>query len=217
MAANDDLHAFVRDALTRGEGRAEVEAVLVRAGWGPTRARAALGEFADIGFPVPVPRPRPYLDARDAFLYLVLFGTLYVSLFNLGVLLFEFISRAFPDPAFQDTGVYGAGALAALRAAIAALIVAVPVFLFVSNRVALAIRRDPARRGSKVRRWLSYLTLTIASGILIGDFIAVVTGLLAGELSTRFVLKAAVVAAIAGGVFLYYLWDLKGDEQEVAS
>src|SRR6266699_6440 len=32
----------------------------------------------------PVPRPRPHLDARDAFLYVVLFGTLYVSAFNLG-------------------------------------------------------------------------------------------------------------------------------------
>lgn len=210
MATTDVLHEFVKTALARGSTRADVEGVLVQAGWGATRARAALAEFAEVDFPVPVPRPRPYLDARDAFLYTVLFGTLYVSAFHLGSLIFEFIGRAFPDPAFERSAL---AAATGVRWSMAALIVAAPVFLFVSNRVGRAIRQDPARRGSAVRRWLTYLTLAVASGILIGDVIALVYNLLAGELSVRFLLKAATVGGLAGGAFTYYLWDLRADER----
>jgi hypothetical protein len=46
-----------------------------------------------------VPRARPYLSAREAFVYLVLFGTLYTSAYYLASLLFDFINQAFPDPA----------------------------------------------------------------------------------------------------------------------
>lgn len=211
-ASNDDLHDFVKDALGRGKSREEVEAVLTRSGWSAVQARAALAEFAEVEFPIPVPRPRASLDARDAFLYLVLFSTLYISTFNLGNLLFEFINRAFPDPAF--TNAYRAAwAASAIRWSLASLIVAVPVFLFVSSRNSRAIRQDPAKRGSKVRRWLTYLTLTIASGILIGDFITLVYNVLSGEVSVRFILKVATVAGLAGGVFLYYLGDVKADEK----
>lgn len=216
MASNDDLHDFVRESLARGTSRSDVETVLTQSGWSAPQARAALAEFAEVDFPIPVPRPRPYLDARDAFLYLVLFSTLYISAFHLGNLIFEFIDRAFPDPAFNRPNRV-LEAANAIRWSLASLIVAVPVLLFVSSRTSRAIRQDPAKRGSKMRRWLTYLTLSIASGILIGDFITLVFNVLSGELAGRFLLKVATVAAIAGGVFLYYAWDLKADEKEEKS
>jgi hypothetical protein len=52
---------------------------------------------------------------------------------------------------------------------------------------------------------LTYLTLSVASGILIGDFITLVYYLLSGELTIRFILKVLTVAAIAGGAFAYHL------------
>ena len=210
MSTNDDLHGFVRDALSKGIPRTEVEAVLSRSGWGATQVRAALAEFADVAFPIPVPKPRAYLDARDAFLYFVLFTTLYISAYHFGALIFEFINRAFPDPAFGGRAAHAANAI---RWSLASLIIATPVFLFVSNKTAKAIRSDPAKRGSKVRRWLTYVTLAVASGILIGDFITLVYHALGGELTIRFILKVLTVAVIAGGVFLYYRWDLALDEQ----
>ena len=213
MATHDDLHVFVREALARGAARADVEGVLVRSGWSGRQTRAALAEFADVDFPVPVPRPRAYLDARDAFLYLVLFSTLYISAFHAGNLIFDYINRWFPDPAFTDPAKLQHAASAA-RWSFASLIVAVPVFLFVSSRTHRAIVADPGKRDSRVRRWLTYLTLAVASGVLIGDFITLVYNVLSGELSVRFVLKATTVAVIGGVVFLYYLWDLRGDEQE---
>ena len=40
---------------------------------------------------------RPHLSAREAFLYLVLYTTLYLTSYYLGCLLFELIDHAFPD------------------------------------------------------------------------------------------------------------------------
>src|SRR5262245_23459187 len=99
MPVSDDLVVFVRDALARGQTRGQIAEVLQKAGWTNEQTRAALAAYADLEFPVPVPRARPYLSAREAFMYLVLFGTLYVVAYSLGSLLFDLINVAFPDPA----------------------------------------------------------------------------------------------------------------------
>ena len=76
------------------------------------------------------------------------------------------------------------------------------------------MKKDPEKRSSKVRKWLTYITLFIAAGIIIGDLITVVTGLLAGELTMRFILKALIVLVIAATIFGYYLWSLRQEEKE---
>ena len=75
-AASRELEQFVRDALMRGEARPSIEAALASAGWAPEQVRDALEAYAPVAFPIPVPRPRPYLSAREAFLYLLLFAPL---------------------------------------------------------------------------------------------------------------------------------------------
>ena len=76
------------------------------------------------------------------------------------------------------------------------------------------LQRNPVKRLSAVRRWLTYHTLFLAVTILAGDVIALVYTLLGGELTTRFLLKVATVATIAGSVFGYYLSDLRQEERE---
>jgi hypothetical protein len=216
MAVNDELVGFVREALARKLPRSEIEQVLLRGGWTKEQTRAALDAFLDSEFPLPVPRARPYLSAREAFQYLVLFATLYTSAYSLGSLLFDFINLAFPDQsrvsgAFQYQEEY---AREGIRWAVSALIVAFPVFLYVSWLTSRAIAHDPVKRASKIRRWLTYLTLFIAATVLIGDVTTLVYNLLGGELTARFVLKVITVALIAGTAFTYYLRDLRFDEQE---
>jgi hypothetical protein len=211
MAISRELAGFVREALARGVARADVQDVLVRAGWDPDQVRTALDGYAEIDFPIPVPRPEPYLSAREAFVYLVLFATLYVCAYNLGTLLLQFIDLAFPDPAVPGTEEYSR---AAIRWAVSSLIVAFPVFAYVSRWSARAVRSDPRKRGSLVRRWLTYLTLFAAAGVLIGDLIALVYRFLGGEMTVRFALKVATIGLIAGSIFGYYLWDLRLEEKE---
>jgi hypothetical protein len=200
----DELGDFVRLALERGVPRTEIDAALRQAGWSIDQTRTALAAYADVPFPIPVPRPRPYLDAREAFIYLVLFSTLYWSAFHLGSLLFDIINITFPDPA-TDQANLRSYTRSSMRWSISSLVVAFPVFLYTSRAVARDIAADPVKRHSKVRRWLTYLTLFVASTIIIGDVITLLYNLLGGELTIRFVLKALVVAFIAGTVFWYYL------------
>ena len=83
MAQNDDLTAFVRRALTSGIPRPDIERVLLEAGWSPRQVREALAAFADTTFPVPIPKPRAYTDAREAFLYGLLFVALLMMVIRL--------------------------------------------------------------------------------------------------------------------------------------
>jgi Domain of unknown function (DUF5671) len=206
----DELSEFVQSALMRSVPRAEVETVLLKAGWTKEQTRRALAAFADTNFPVPVPRPRPYLDAREAFMYLLMFSTLYMSAYHLGSLFFDIIDTAFPDPADpSSSGQYGR---LSMRWSIASLIVAFPVFLYTSWLVARDLAADPNKRHSKVRRWLTYLTLFVASTVLVGDVISLVYNLLGGEITTRFLLKVLIVAFIAGTIFWYYLSDIRTTE-----
>jgi len=205
-----ELLEFTRQALIKGIRRDEILAALRKAGWDDANARAALGAFAESDFPIPVPKPKPYLSARETFLYLVMFVALYVTAYHLGALIFEFIDRAFPDPLS-----HAVGSTNSLRLDIATLIVTFPLFLFsfrVANR---SISKNPTKRASRPRKWLTYLTLFIAVTSLATDVIVLVYDALGGELTLRFVLKVLTVAVIAGGAFGYFLWDIrKGEEEE---
>ena len=68
---------------------------------------------------------------------------------------------------------------------------------------------------SRVRKWLTYATLILASCTLIGDVISLVYNFLAGELSTRLILKLLVIAVLSGGVFFYFIRDAEeGDAND---
>ena len=98
-AGTRELEVFVRESLSRGQSRQAIRQALSAAGWSDEQTRDVLEAYADVDFPVPVPKPRASLSAREAFLYLVLFATLYYTMFHLGSLLFDLINAAFLDPA----------------------------------------------------------------------------------------------------------------------
>lgn len=211
MALSEELVRFVKDGLERGLPRDRIADALQRAGWPPDQIARAMTSFAEIDFPIPVPRPVPNVSARDAFMYVVMFATLTLSAYSLGDLLFEFINRAYPDPAeFR----YQRPILDAIRWSLASLIVAFPIFMIVAWLVARSVAADPTKGASKIRRYVTYITLCLAACALIGDFITLVYNFLGGDVTMRFVLKVLVVAAIAGSVFVYYLWDLRDAEKE---
>lgn len=211
-SATQDLDLFVREALAKGETREAIDSALTAAGWPQEQIRSALNVYADVGFPVPVPKPRPYLSAREAFLYLTLFTTLYLSAYHLGSLLFRLIEQAWPDPADNEFMLMQLDS--SMRWSTASVIIAFPVFLFLAHYLGKELARSPAKRQSAVRRWLTYLTLFLAAVVLIVDMITLVNNVLGGELSLRFLLKVVVAALIAGTIFGYYLWDLRSEEKE---
>jgi Domain of unknown function (DUF5671) len=190
--------------------RESVRSAMLAAGWTKEQARTALDAYADVPFPVPVPRPRPQLSAREAFLYLLLFTTLYLSCYHLGSLVFDLINHAYPDRADRGYRLFGDS----MRWSIASLVIAFPVFVLIATYIARDVARRPVKRLSPVRRWLTYLTLFVASAVLVVDLTTLVYSTLTGELTIRVTLKVLVVIIIAGTAFGYYLSDLRKEERE---
>lgn len=207
------LLSFVEESLRSGASKVDIERVLIEAGWSKDQVISALGAYSSVDFPIPVPRPKSQLSARDAFMYLVMFGMLYVIAYNFGNLLFQFINLAFPDPLVEE---YGDFTGRKIRWATSSLVVAFPVFLFVAGRISKSIAKDPTQRTSGVRKWLTYLTLSVAACIIVGDLIYLLNSLLSGELTVRFVLKSLTVGLVAGAVFGYYLWAMRTDDEALA-
>lgn len=207
---NPELQQFVREALARGLAREEIRATLAAARWRAEEIDAELERWADGPAGLPVPRRRLSLSAREAFMHLVMFATLYTFAYSAGTILFAIIAQRLPDAAIRP---YGDG-LEMLRGAIAGCVTAFPIYLWTSWLVGRSLVREPEKRASGVRRWLTYLTLFIAVITLIGNFVGVITNLLSGELTTRVLLQSAVVFAIAGLVFGHYLLGLRRDEAE---
>ncbi len=210
---NQELTSFVKEALAKGSSRKDIEKVLKAAGWESDEIKTSLDQYADVTFSIPVPRRKPYLNAREAFLYLVLFMTLYISAFSFGTLIFQFINRWLPD--VLQGGYMDSSIADAIRLSTSSLVIAFPVFYYVSWILHKASERDPDKRSSKIRKWLTYITLFITAGVIIGDSITLVYNLLGGELTLRFTLKVLTIGAIAGTIFGYYLWDLRKEEKTV--
>src|SRR3546814_665868 len=121
-----------------------------------------------------------------------------------------FIDLAFPY-ALQD-GRFPLDVDGGLRWKLSTLIVAFPLFLFTFRVINKAVARDPTKRDSRPRKWLTCLTLFGAGVILSADVVALLYNLLGGELTIRFVLKVATVGILAGGIFAYFLPDIRQED-----
>ena len=208
-----NIVTFVHDALLAGKSRKEIGTALLSAGWREDEVNNALCEFVPVNFPIPVPRRKTGMDARDAFQHLVAFLTLHISAIGAGTLLFQFVNLAIPDSlrnaSWNKTDIYPA-----LRGAAACLIIAFPIYLWMTRLLYRAYQADPERRSSPVRKWLTYLTLFAGSAIVICYLIVLVYGFLEGELSVPFLLKVVIVLGITGAIFGYYMPGLRKEERQ---
>ncbi|MHC4128184.1 MAG: DUF5671 domain-containing protein [Planctomycetota bacterium] len=196
----DNLRSFIAHARGKGMGHETIRMLLLSAGWKERDIAQAIGAE---GLDEPIPVPPDTGGARDAFFHLLVFAGLYTLVISTVVLAFTFIGWWFPDPALDRYGTLQ-GMRTTIRWSLAAIIVAAPFFFWISRLVLAELRRHPEKQASGIRRWLTYLTLLVASAVLVGDLITLVFQLLEGEITLRFLFKVAVVFLLAGLVFTYY-------------
>jgi hypothetical protein len=143
--------------------------------------------------------------AKDFFLHLGAIVSFYASVIALITLLFEVINFAYP----KITNAY-AYYLPSISFQVATLVVAFPLFLLLSWMLQKTYFADPSLREAPLRRWLAYITLFIAGAVIAGDLVTVVYMFLDGqELTAGFLLKVLALLVIAGGVFVYYLREIR--------
>ncbi|SIT09426.1 hypothetical protein SAMN05421759_11545 [Roseivivax lentus] len=199
MRPEERRDSFVRDALAAGQSAEGISRQLIAAGWSEGETRAALAQWAPGDGPLPVPRPRAVLGARDAFLYAVMFLSLAAIIGYMVALGFNLIDAWLPDPGDRPY----AGFNGLMRWSIANLMIFLPLFLLLDRRMVQNRASDPAGGRSATRAWLGHVLLFLAAATLICDAVAVLYAFLSGELTLRFIAKAVLVAIAAGLVFLY--------------
>lgn len=186
-----------------------IRMLLLSAGWKEKDIIEALTSES-LGMQVPVPPDRG--GAREAFIHVLSFASLYAMVISLIVLYFRFINETFSDIAIENR--YVMDSYSDVRWSLAVLIVTFPVFLWMTHMIHKDMKKNPEKEGSNVRRWLTYVTLFVTAIALIGDGITLVFHLLEGELSIRFLLKVLIVFIAAGMTFSYYLLSLKSSYHE---
>ena len=152
---------------------------------------------------------KPKVTAKDFFLHVAILVTLYVSVVSVITLLVQTINAAFPD-ALEGYYSYQ-GYTSGLRFAVASLIIVFPVFVFLSWWSHRQIIARPELKDLSIRKWFNYLTLFLAGGTIVGDLIAFLNSFLGGEVTTRFVLKVLAILLVIGFVFIYHLYELRGN------
>ncbi len=153
--------------------------------------------------------PKPKLTPKDFVLYAGAMIALYVSVFSLLALLFNYVDYSFRD-ALDYIDPYNG----AMRAAMASLIVFFPLFVWLTRVLNQGMRADSSMRESGFRRWILYITLLIAGLAMAIDLVVLINTFLGGEITTRFILKVIAVLVVAASVFGYYLADLRGYWQQ---
>lgn len=198
---------FIRASKSKGASDEFLAAMLSRRGWPPDDVYAALGDYWAQLTGVPIPRRSSSSEAaRDAFLHLLSFVTLAIWATALGAVLFQLTDYLIPDPV-SGRNFYNYRSAIAWN--LAALGVAFPIYVLAMRFLFAEARKAPERLQSGVRKWLTYLALLGTAGAVIGDLILFLGNFLLGELSARFLVKEAIVLAICGGIFAYYLTSLR--------
>ncbi|MDA8597047.1 DUF5671 domain-containing protein [Candidatus Pacebacteria bacterium] len=141
---------------------------------------------------------------KDFALQLGALGSLYISITSIITLLFGVITIMLPDAA--DSYYQVESASNTIKFSTAILVVFFPVFLWLT-RTMQQQRRQESHEYLSITRWLIYLSLVVVGGVLLGDIVAVLYSYLNGELTSRFLLKAIVLAAVLGTAFYYYRKD----------
>ena len=204
---SDPLQEFIEGTKAHGASDQTLIALLKRQGWSERQVFGAIQTYYEekTGLRLPL-HPSSWETAKDAFVYLLSFIALCSWAWSMGSLWFTLIELALPDPlepAYARTIRYS------LASSLSGLIVGLPVYLVCLRTIARELAGNPDKLDSGIRKWLTYMAMLIAAGVILGDLITFLNHFLRGELTLRFLSKATTVLALAGGVLWYHLGSMR--------
>lgn len=214
MSDDSNIREFIERSKAAGASEETIVGMLTARGWPEKQAYEALAAHYERVTGMEIPRRGGAgTAAKDTFFYLMIFSTLSTWVFAVGVLAFLMIERWWPDSLAAMQDYQRSEYRWVLSWTVATMLVAYPIFLLVSRVVTRDEKQHPEKLQSPVRKWLTYMVLVVAAGIVIGDLISWLTYALRGELTARVLAKGFVVLALSGGVFYYYFGGLKQAEE----
>jgi len=148
------------------------------------------------------------------FEYIILFIALYASTISLGGITKNAIDQFVPDNT-STTYIYSLSEFneVTLRSYVAAIIVFYPIFSLLFLHLKKLELATPQLKNVKARKMCIYITLIITFLITAGSITSTLYGFLAGTTTSNSLLHFIATLFISGGVFVYYLWQVKDDRK----
>ncbi len=145
------------------------------------------------------------ISIKDFFLNLGAIVALYTSVVSLVTLLFTVIDRAFPPVS------YNYFSSSSISWPVSVLIIFFPVFILLMWLLEAQYKIEPERQNQGIHKWLTFITLFLAGLTIAIDLITALYKFINGDdLTTGFFLKVLTLLVIAGGIFMYYISDVRG-------
>ncbi len=204
-----ELKHYVKDAMGRGASREALTRTLLSAGWSADVIQKTLDQFAGVdeqGVPIPAPRMQAHQIARDIFVYFLILVTLSMAVSAVLGLFFDMINYWLPDPV--DSRYYHHD----ISWAIAMLLVAFPTYTGLNVWLNRHIAQHAEKRESLIRKLMTYFILGVTAIASLVDLICTLTTFLEGDLTARFVAKAATVLLVSAITFAYYFLEMRRDD-----
>lgn len=145
-----------------------------------------------------------YNTPKDFFIYLLSIITLYIFFTSFIALLFKFVNIYFPDN-LDISRLYN---IESIRWYVAIIIITFPVYIYTLISIRKDYLRYPEKRNLKVRKWLLYFTLFLASVIIMCDLGTLLYYFLGGDITVRFLLKTLIIFLLVTTLFIFYLREL---------
>ena len=146
-------------------------------------------------------------SAQHFFLYLFSFFSLLVFSTGVGAIIFQLINKNFTDNLRYDYSGYFTSY--AVKYGIASILITAPLYFLSMYLINKYLFKGEISENSKIRKWLTYIILFLASATIVGDLVCLVFRMLDGDILIRFILKTLTVLIIAGAIFGYYMWDMR--------
>jgi TRAP-type C4-dicarboxylate transport system permease small subunit len=144
-------------------------------------------------------------SAKITFFYLLsLFGLVFTALTS-GMILFQVINKLIPD-VINYSSRFSAEQL---RFAISAVIVASPVYYWMTSLIQKSLKKGELDKDSQLRKWMTYVIILVSAIVIIVSLIGVINNYLSGDLTSKIALKLLTTIIISGAVLSYYLYNIK--------
>jgi hypothetical protein len=143
-------------------------------------------------------------NAKFAFWYLLSLVALVFMSVATGVIVFQIINQQLVDALNNALPSHEA-----LKVAISAVIISVPIFYWLTYLIRKALKKGDLSADAPIRRWLTYFILFVSAVVGIVWLIMTINSWLSGELTGKFILKTLTVLIITSAIFTYYFYDIK--------
>ncbi|MEK7569353.1 MAG: DUF5671 domain-containing protein [Patescibacteria group bacterium] len=153
----------------------------------------------------------PRFNIGFFFLSLGVLITLVTTVVSFLNLVFETLNKRFPD-VLNATYQYGFNSYdyEGIRGALSTLIIFFPVFLLLAYFWKKLYARGVGRLDETIRKWVIYIILFLSALVIVIDLVTLVRYFIAGEITTRFILKVAIALLTAAFVGFNFIFELRG-------